>query len=191
MNNLMKYLKYRPNMQNGDIIAFQGKDYGARLIQWGTKSRFSHVGLVVRIKEVSIDRVFIAESVTKTGVVLLPLSRKLENYPGKAWWSPLALSSSNDDKNAGNILERTRNFIYKWAMSELGKSYDFKLIGSIVKNILFNKILPQATKEQYICSEYIATAFNEAHLLPEGISTNLTPEQIIKLPILGEPIDIL
>jgi len=176
-NNIMKYLKYRSRMQNGDVIAFQGSDAGAKLICRSTKSIYSHVGLVVRIKDVSINRVFIAESVVPSGVSLVSLRRKIENYPGRAWWFSL---------NIGGDAKRKRKFIYKWAMSELGKRYDFELIKYIAKNVLFKSAIPEATKEQYICSEYVATAFDEAHLLPKDISLNLTPEQIAKLPILGE-----
>ncbi|MCK4249463.1 MAG: hypothetical protein KAX15_06760 [Candidatus Omnitrophica bacterium] len=63
-NNISKYKAKRKLMQSGDVIAFQGSDFGARAIQKGTKSKYSHVGLVVRIKEVSVDRIFILESVS-------------------------------------------------------------------------------------------------------------------------------
>jgi len=133
MKDLSKYKRIRSKMQNGDVIAFQGRNFGAKAIRVGTKSKYSHVGLVIRIKEVSVERVFILESVTKAGVVLLPISRKLANYKGKAWWCTLNLSVVNGKKLTKRLQKKKKDMILKWAMLELGKQYDFKHIGSIVR----------------------------------------------------------
>ena len=103
-NSSMKYIKHRHKMQSGDVVAFQGSDSGAKLIQRSTKSIYSHVGLVIRIKDISVNRVFIAESVVPNGVLLVSLRRKIEDYSGKAWWFPLNVK----------VTERKRRFIYKW-----------------------------------------------------------------------------
>lgn len=184
INDLAIYHDNREPMKTGDVIAFEGTDYGARLIMWGTKSKYSHVGLVVRITDVSADRVFIAESVTNSGVVLLPLSRKLEGYKGKAWWLALKTDAVENEEDKSTL-------IYKWAMLELGKKYDFKLIGSLVKNIFFKCVLPPPNKNEYICSEFVATAFKEVNILPDNLSTELTPEGIAELPILDKPVELI
>ena len=80
MTGIKNYRKYRDKMQNGDVIAFHGEDIGSKVIQRFTKSKYSHVGLVIKLLELDVKRVFIAESILTGGVVLLPLSRKLLNY---------------------------------------------------------------------------------------------------------------
>ena len=172
-------------MQNGDVIAFQGSDPGAKAIQIGTKSKYSHVGLVVRIVEVSVDRVFILESVNPGGVVLVPLRRKLKAYRGKAWWLSLRTDIRKADISSKAVDEGVRTCIYKWAMGELGKKYDLKMIKSIVKSLFFKSKAPRENDEEYICSELVARAFKEVSILPKRMTTsNITPKDIGDLAIL-------
>lgn len=192
MNKIKKYKAVRIKMESGDVIAFQGSGLGAKAIQRFTKSKYSHVGLVIKIKELGIERVFIAESGTKSGVVLWPLSQKLKDYPGRAWWMPLKVAvRKRSDYPLPVIEEGVRTTILKWAMSQLGKPYDFKLIKKIAKNILLKMDIGKEDYQEYICSEYVAKAFKETGLLPKGRTTNLTPEDICKLPSLKKPIGIL
>ena len=178
MTGIKNYRKYRDKMQNGDVIAFHGEDIGSKVIQKFTKSKYSHVGLVIKLLEVDVKRVFIAESIPTGGVVLLPLSRKLLNYDGSAWW--LALDTKRD----------MRNKMLKWAMTQLGKKYDFTLIKYIATNILLKKKLPQENYHEYICSEFVAAALSYAGILGDK-TTNLIPEDIVRLPVLKEPVSIL
>jgi len=173
-------------MQNGDVIAFQGNAPGAKAIRVGTRSKYSHVGLVVRVIEVDVDRVFILESVTSGGVMLLPLSRKLRRYKGKAWWFPLKIENDSKKFSDTAVEEGVRTTIYKWAMGELGKEYDFKMIKSIVKSLFLKAKAPQENDEEYICSELVARAFKEVGILPRRLTTsNITPKDIARLKILG------
>jgi hypothetical protein len=185
VNNLKKYDKNRDLLETGDLIAFEGNDPIARVIQKGTRSRYSHVGLVVRIETLSIDRVFIAESTTNAGVVLVPLKRKLKNYSGKAWFLPLEMDLSHLPTYV--VEDTIKKFIFQWAMDELGKKYDFKLIADIVKKIFLKHKIKKEDQQEYICSEFVATAYKEAGILPKAKSTNLTPKDICELSILGSP----
>jgi len=188
MNSLNKYEKVRDLMKTGDVIAFQGNDACAKAIQVGTKSKYSHVGLVVRIKDLAIDRVFIAESIVTAGVVLVPLSRKLEGCSGCAWFFPLKMDIS---KLPEYVDENTiRKFFYEWTMSELGKKYDFKLIGAIIRQILARQKISKEDQQEYICSEFVATAYKKAGILPKKLSTSLTPKDICDLTVLGAPIGL-
>lgn len=186
MNSLSKYHKHRVNLKTGDVVAFQGRDVLARMIQRATKSRYSHVGLVVRIEQVSTERVFILESVTKSGVVLLPLSRKLSDYRGKAWWLPLIFKKSYQDASPRAIEEGVRTTILKYSMNELGKKNDYKHIGSLVKRILkLSSRSPAEDYQEYICSELVGAAFKAAGVM-RGSTANITPQDIADLRILGE-----
>lgn len=191
VNNLKKYSRIRKRMKSGDIIAFQGMDFTAKAIQTATGGQFSHVGLVVKIADVDIDRVFILESVTPAGVVLLPLSRKLYTYPGKAWWAPLNFHKILNDTPSGLNEENIRYMIYKWAMRELGKQYDFAMIGSIIKGLLIKSKTPKEDCQEYICSELVAQAFKRGQILPKNVTTaNITPIDIITLPIIGGLVEL-
>lgn len=107
-NDLRLYSKIRKKMQTGDIIAFKGTDFGAQAILLGTKSNYSHIGLVVRLDSISADRVFIIEAVPY-GVMLKGLTRKLVYYTGSAWWAKLKCDYSEStppsDKIRNKILD--------------------------------------------------------------------------------------
>lgn len=190
-NNLKMYDKIRNRIKNGDVIAFQGTDIPAKAIQSATGGQFSHIGLTVRITDVDVDRIFILESVTTAGVVLLPLSRKLYTCPGRAWWAPLKFPKATNDMSVQLDEEKIRAIIYKWAMCELGKPYDFTMIGSIIKSLLLKFKVPKEDCREYICSELVAQAFRQAQILPKGVSTsNITPVGIINLPIIGGLVEL-
>ncbi|MCX5677542.1 MAG: YiiX/YebB-like N1pC/P60 family cysteine hydrolase [Candidatus Omnitrophica bacterium] len=191
MNNLKKYSKIRSRMQNGDVIAFQGTDFPAMAVQNTTGSQFSHVGLVIRITDVDIDRIFIIESVPSAGVVLLPLSRKLYTFPGRAWWAPLRFSKISNNMLPQLNEQKVRSIIYKWAMCELGKAYDFTMIGSIIKSILLKCKASEEDCREYICSELVAQAFKQGQIWPKGMNiSNITPVDIINLPIIDALVEL-
>lgn len=186
MNSLSKYHKHRVNLKTGDVIGFQGKDLFAGMIQKVTDSRYSHVGLIVRIEQVSIERVFVLESGTKSGVVLLPLSKKLRDYKGKAWWLPLIFKKSYQDASPRAIEEGVRTTTLKYSMGELGKKYDYKHIGSLVKRILkLNRRTPAEDYQEYICSELVGAALKAAGVMRRS-TANITPQDIANLRILGK-----
>jgi hypothetical protein len=178
-------------MQNGDVIAFQGIGIGADAIRMGTRSNYTHIGLVIRIIEIDVDRVFILESTPIGGVTLLPLSRKLESHDGKAWWVPLMIE--NDSKRFTNdvVEQGVRTMICRWAIKELGKKYNFKLIASIIKKILLRVELPPEEQHEYICSELVARAYKNVGILPNGLNAKLTPDKIINMPVLGSPLRLI
>ena len=89
----MKYEKLRTKLKTGDIVLFSGKGFVSWLIKWFTKSKWSHVGMAMRILD--YDMVLLWESTRMTsvkdiygehhtGVRILPLSKALEKYKGSA-----------------------------------------------------------------------------------------------------------
>jgi len=184
-NDLRIYTKLRQHLQTGDIIAFKGNDVGSKAILLGTNGEYSHVGLVVRLKVFSVERVFIAEAVP-VGVILQALHYKLSFYSGNAWWAKLKCADSDEIPENKKI----RNRIAMWAMSQLGKSYDKDLIEDILKNIVFKKNLPIESQYEFICSEFVASALKEAGVL-KRTTTNLTPKQVMELKCLEAPIKLI
>ena len=187
---LRRYREYRDEMKTGDVIACQGFDLGARIIRKVTKSLYSHVGLLVRFTEASVDRVFVLESLVEKGVLLWPLSRKLSDYNGKAWWLPLRLTGA---RGTVTRQKKIRTRILRMAMEQLGKQYDLKAIKYMAtKYLLRNKRIPEESHHEFICSELVAYVFDRAALLPPDLKTSdLTPGDITALPCMGEPEEIL
>jgi len=62
---LAAYKKIRPKLKTGDIALFSSKGVFAKAIQWATKSKWSHVGMVINIE--GWDLVLLWESNTKQG----------------------------------------------------------------------------------------------------------------------------
>ena len=70
----------RNELQTGDLIFLSGNHWFSRLIQWRSKSAWSHVGMVLRVDE--IERTFLIESVIDNGVRLIPVSSIFSDYDG-------------------------------------------------------------------------------------------------------------
>ncbi len=88
------YENVRPALKTGDIVLFSGKGGISTGIKWFTHSRWSHVGMVLRLPE--WDAVLLWESTTlgnltdvesgreHKGVQLVPLSERIHKYQGEA-----------------------------------------------------------------------------------------------------------
>ena len=86
------YTEIRDELKTGDIILFSGKGGISAGIKWGTMSRWSHVGMILKLPE--YDFVTIWESTTlsstidldtnvpRKGVQLVPLSARVNGYDG-------------------------------------------------------------------------------------------------------------
>lgn len=97
------YEACRSGFRTGDLVAFGGKSRISRGIKSFTKSKVSHVALMLREPLIAAlgDTVFIAESTIETtlpdalhgeilkGVQIHRLSQRLDTYDGEAWWWPL------------------------------------------------------------------------------------------------------
>lgn len=188
-NDLSKYLEVRESLKTGDVIAFGGTDLFARIIRASSHSAYSHVGMVVRFDQVrdAGGRVFILESVTQKGVVLLPLSAKLLTYDGTgADWYPLA--------TAPQLENGAREKIFEYLMAQLGKSYDYRDIQMIVKKIIFkiknlDKFMEDSTR--MICSELVANALKQAGVYEFKNSSLIAPGEIVKLSVFAPAIKVL
>jgi uncharacterized protein YycO len=182
-NDLRKYLKFKDEMQTGDVIAFKGNDFGSKAILVGTNSNYSHVGMVVRINSSSITRLFIVEAVPIGGVILQAISYKLIYFSGEAWWAKLKYTSQ---ENRVQVRDR----ILDWSLRQLGKPYDTDLIGGIIAKILFKTKLPRDSQYEFICSELVAAALKNIGALKKS-ETSLTPKQIMELDCLESPVKLI
>src|SRR4051794_39918589 len=74
------YADVRARLRSGDLLFCSGNYLLSRAIRKSTRSPWSHVAVVLAIRE--IDRVLLLESVEDVGVRLAPVSSYLDDYAG-------------------------------------------------------------------------------------------------------------
>ncbi len=158
------YGDVRAQVRDGDLFLCQGRDPFSKLIQWSTKSPWSHIAIAFRIQ--ALDRVMVIEAVEKIGVRAVALSafcsRDSEGtypYPGKIL---LARHAAFED------MAKTKPMA-KFAFDHLGDRFAAEEIAKIGFRIAEAKIggehhtppmlLPD---NEFICSEFVAAAFKAA-----------------------------
>ncbi len=177
-------------MKPGDIIAFSGKNLGAKLIRWGTNSPYSHLAIVLDREREEGGRVSIAESTTfttvpnfrnekcLTGVQIHWLTNWLAAYKhdGQAWWLPLdrPLTTENKTKMQAwlwNLERRKVRFAYHKALAAwLNNKGGFQLNRWQNSSSLF-------------CSELVVKALQIAGAIEPHIDASFqTPKDAIALP---------
>jgi hypothetical protein len=166
-----KYAEIRPNLNTGDIVLFDGKGPISVGIKMGCLfSKWSHVGLVIKIDDPAFPMVMLYESTTisniedaetgveRKGVQLVPLSTRLEKYNGNI--GIRHLKCSEDDRHElrrsfASTREKFNGRPYEKSKIELVKSaWD----GPGGKN--------QPDTSSLFCSELAAETFQRAGILP-------------------------
>lgn len=185
---MAKYETIRKKLNTGDIILFSGKGAISHGIKLFTLSKWSHVGMVLKLPDT--DTVFLWESTIisnladaidgtkKKGVQLVLLSDRIKTYKGEA--SVRHLKGVTIDKNKYQTLmefrKDVRNRPYEKNEIELIKSaYD----GPWGHN--------EEDLSSLFCSELVAEAYQRIGLLPKDIPSNeytpkdFTSEKNLKL----------
>jgi len=159
------YADVRKLVQDGDIFLCQGHDPFSRLIQWSTKSAWSHIAIAFRIE--SLDRVIVIESVEKIGVRCIGLSEFCSRdssgaspYPGK-----IVLARHPAFKAMTKVKPMA-----KFAFDHLGCRFAAGEIAKIGFRIAEAKFRGEHHKmpkilipeDEFICSEFVAAAFQAA-----------------------------
>lgn len=167
------YDKFRDRILTGDIILFSGKGNISASIKWLTKSKWSHVGLAIKIE--SLDLVLCLESTTLVdvpdfekgtpikGVQITNLSDRLNKYDGQV--AARSLVDVKRDIMFYRILEdfktENRNKPYEQNYIELFKSaYDGPFGGN------------KEDLSSLFCSELVAELYQRWGLLPEQPASN-------------------
>jgi hypothetical protein len=163
------YAEVRERLRDGDIVLCQGRDPFSKLIQWSTKSPWSHVGMVFRVD--SLDQVVIIEAVEKIGVRAVALADFLSRdsagthpYPGKILF--VRHQQLKGDVSDPRVLE-----LAKFAFSRLGCKFAPKEIAKIALRIAGGRLLGDRktpgflnADDEFICSEFVAGAYAQAGL---------------------------
>lgn len=155
------YAEIRPEIRTGDILLFSSKELFSHLIQFGTNSPWSHVGLVVRLE--AIDRVMVLQAVTQ-GVGTVALSALIEGggshqkpYAGHLLLARHARFEALAD--AGRLREMS-----EFAVDRFGAPYNTGEILKIAARIVagwLNQPMPRLliADDEFICSEYAAECY--------------------------------
>lgn len=169
----MRYLEIRNELNTGDIVLFSGRDPISTVIKWATRSKWSHVGMVIRSQE--LDMVLLWESMligaikdvqshtVKQGVQLVALSERIKSYSGIVGTRRLEDVDMTPDriKDLAVFRAEIKDRPYEEDKIELMKSaYD----GSFGNN--------EEDLSSLFCSEMVAEAYQRMGLLTDNTPSN-------------------
>jgi uncharacterized protein YycO len=155
---LLKYHEVRREIKDGDILLYKGKGlfrsgFIPTLVQWVTRSPYSHAGLAVWWN----DRLMVIEAIGN-GVIVNPVSLSLERYHAKVEWFSWKEEIS-DEKRREMIL---------YAQKQLGKGYAVFLSFWFMIKLLFvgrfSKSDRSREERYYYCSEFVANVYTHVGL---------------------------
>lgn len=165
----VSYEELRESLRDGDIVLCQGHDPFSRLIQWSTKSCWSHVGMVFRVD--SLERVIVIEAVEKIGVRAVALSDFVSRDSAGTYPYPGKILFARHKKLKGDVSDPRVMKLAKFAFAKLGCKFAPGEIARIALRItdarLFgNRQTPKflLPSDEFICSEFVAAAYHQAGL---------------------------
>jgi uncharacterized protein YycO len=149
------YELLREKLQTGDLIFFSGNHWLSELIRIRSKGAWSHVGVVVKIEEIS--RIFLVESIMEVGVRMIPMSFVIKDYDGRKHpYNGRVAWARIKDLPADKSLT-----IKEFVLDNLSKQYDRREYSRIVWRTIAGKA-KIFHDDKYTCSEYIYEAFKRA-----------------------------
>lgn len=167
----MDYAHVRSEIATGDLLLFRGRHPISRVIQWRTKSVFSHVGIAVWVQIENTKRLGVLEAKEGWGVRLYPLSQCLEIGDHVDWFR--VVDSSIDSTVAAG-----------WAMEQWGKQYaslwqfirSFGLFGLSKRLLDALRIPTKVDHDRWFCSCFAAQFLLAGGWHPdEDVDPSLTP----------------
>jgi hypothetical protein len=173
----LKYDDVRRQIKNGDVFMYRGKGMQSTVIQWVTRSPYSHTGISAWWNE----RLMVMEA-KGNGVVASPFSRSIGKYHGDVEW----FGSTQE------ISEEDRLKMVVFAQEELGKTYGRWKAIILGIQTLFQRNPDKRDRlrkqKNLFCSEYIAQIYNSIDLdLKKRTSDQfMKPADIANSPLLEQ-----
>ena len=169
---MQAYENLRPSLKTDDVVLFSGKGGISTGIKWFTNSKWSHVGMVLRLPE--WDAVMLWESTTlsnivdvesgkeRKGVQIVPLSERVRKYKGEASIRVLDIEQTPEMLKELSLLRaEIKGRPYEKDKIELIKAaYD----GPLGEN--------KEDLSSLFCSEMVAEAYQRMGLLSEKKPSN-------------------
>lgn len=180
-----RFQDIEPYFNTGDIILFSGKSRWSRIIQTVCRSKWSHIGIVIRTTRFrdkygenelflwhsTIDKV--VESVlsaekrrewgfemAKSGVQLNPLEDALRTYEGMFCVRHLKLPPYLQ-KHVRSI----KNKLFKWMEKEEPKAYENDYLTMLKATIAGQSDIPYEDTSAYFCSELVICTLRQMQIV--------------------------
>ncbi len=166
------YEQIRPDLATGDLVLFSGKGGFSAGIKWFTRSRWSHVGMILVIPE--WDTVLLWESTTlsslkdvesntaRRGVQLVSFSDRLRNYGGEVAVRRLRIDRTDRMQQAlSSFRNEVRDRPYEEDTVELIKAAYDGPFGDNTEDL-----------SSLFCSELVAESYQRMGLLPNDPPSN-------------------
>jgi hypothetical protein len=202
-NDLTKYAQVRPQMQGGDIIAFDGScvadiaeladHFLSNAIEVITRSALSHVGMVLDYSlpiggkpQTELNLIESTMMTGKSGPQINPLAQRIAEYDGRVWWLPLSF-------RAWVMIDWPT--AWQFALGRVGKDhYSVKSIGDfIARKLPILQWLPfvhKAEPDAEVCSEYIAEILRAGGL--PGIDCHeVSPQKLVEMRIYRDVVQLV
>lgn len=173
----VNYKDVREQMQPGDVIAFSGTGKVSEIIKFWTRSKVSHTAVLLQTKilvEKQYQNGFLNQIIESSanGVIISPLSHRIEYSDGEIWWLPLRRS-----------IRKKMNFkkFYDFLLAQQGKAFDTHQaikagIDFLDRIPLFKSLtLNQEDFTKFFCSELVAAALEAGGAISHLNASEVTP----------------
>ncbi|CAN5348372.1 hypothetical protein BH10PSE15_BH10PSE15_05870 [soil metagenome] len=158
-----RYATVRAAVRTGDLAICSGDQMFSRVIQWATRSDWSHIAMIVRLEE--LDRVMVMEAVQKIGVRVVPLSRWITDFQphDKPFNGKVVIARHDAVAQATPDLFRHMS---SFATDQLGCPFDAAKLVKIALRIGLARLgvrLPRLIQpnDEYFCSEYLDECYRK------------------------------
>ncbi len=166
------YADVRANLRSGDLFFCSGNYLVSRAIRHFTDSPWSHVGIILVVKE--IDRVLLLESVEDMGVRMAPVSKYLTDYEDGEPYDGMLVFARTTAATPQAI-----NAVAQFGCDELTRPYDKEEIGRIMARIALRIGRErEANNRTYICSELVYECFKQAGYQFSHADDYVSPEDV-------------
>ena len=169
----MKKIRYTESLQPGDVMLVEGGKYNplARIIQYATKSRYSHAAMYIGKDEYGLD--FVLEA-SWGGVQVSSIDKYVHRN-----WVALRHKDMTPEK-ADEMLD--------WLLFKIDKGYDYFGLVGIGVALLGKKKNPWDDKSRYWCSELVADAYKVGglELLVEDDTWKVSPGDLHRQEVFRE-----
>ena len=164
------YRAVRAQIQDGDVLLFQGTHWLSRIIRWGSGSAYSHAGVALWWG----PRLMVVQAVGK-GVEAVPLSVAVDRYSGQVDWL----------QPPPEVRARLRReLLLSNALDEVGKPYSrgglLRLARMVWQRRLRRYRDPKKGAPAYFCSQLVSRCYRvaEADLVPGRADAHTSPADL-------------
>lgn len=171
------YTDVRSRIRTGDVLLFQGKSLLSRIIQWGSKSVYSHAGFAAWWD----DRLMVFQA-SGRGAEVLPVSSAVDAYDGQVDWYAVS------DPWRAHLDE---DVMLTRAVNLLGRAYATRGLIELAFRMAIGRFRdipdPKAAPNEVFCSQYVSFCYREAglDLVPGTNDPCTSPADLANSPYLS------